>query len=172
MMLIWIFSKQKKSDIECDEHNDNSLETCSALKWLIHGLKYYSLLNVTTDDRHKQIFINFVKCIYKKFLDDYNHFIQKHDKHLEHVNKSLIKDTSFGDCNVSKCKFATRHHEDRKNDSDTNDNNAFNGTIWILWSNNGFIVFLFVAFVRCWVTENTEQIIWLQRRLIIISKNK
>ena len=117
--------KSQKSDIECDENNENPTQSCSAIKRLIIGLKYYSLLNVITNEDHKQIFISFIKSVYTKFLDDYNHLIGRHDKQLEKINKSLIQDASFGDCKISKCQFATRHHKERQNNND--DNNNFDG---------------------------------------------
>ena len=116
--------KTDQSDIECNDNNDDPIKCCSALKRLVTGLKYYSLLNVITNQDHKQIFINFIKSVYTKFLDDYNHFLEKHDEQLEKINESLIQDVSFGDCNISKCKFATRHHKER---GGNDNNNKFDG---------------------------------------------
>ena len=93
------------------------------------ALKYYSLLNVNTNNNDKSIFMDFIKSIYTNFLDDYNHLLYTHDEQLQIINQSLIKDSSFGDCNISKCNFASRHHKKRTNNNhDTNDNdNIFDG---------------------------------------------
>ena len=112
--------KTEKSDIECNENKDNPIKSCLALKRLITALKYYSLLNVISNNNDKQIFLNFIKCIYKSFLDDYNHLIRKHDKQLQQINQLLIKHKLFASCNILKCQFTARHHKERDDDGNKN----------------------------------------------------
>ena len=74
------------------------------------GLKYYHLhlQNVISKDE----FIKFCENIYKNILDDYCHFINVHNYHLNEIKKELKIE-----CNINKCKGIGRHYRYSQRDT-------------------------------------------------------
>eukprot|EP01084_Bolivina_argentea_P111482 198878_1 len=94
-----------------DDNNDDPIDSCKAVKRLVSSLKYYSMLDLTNNKDHQNIFSQFIGDIYTIYLDDYSHLVQKH-KNLEDINKAMIEMKEFGSCDILKCLFSTRHHTD------------------------------------------------------------
>eukprot|EP01084_Bolivina_argentea_P242283 406498_1 len=87
---------------------------CVAFKRLISALLYYSKLNVILNTNHADIFIHFMTEIYHSFLDDYSHFVTRHQHQLEVIHRSLVENKRFGHCDIMKCQFTVKHYGDNK----------------------------------------------------------
>eukprot|EP01084_Bolivina_argentea_P112928 201373_1 len=105
--------KDNKNGNKCGKHNDNPIEACKAVKRLVLALKYYSSLALITNTDDQNTFAHFIANIYKIYLDDYCHLVQKH-KNLEDINKAMMEMKEFGGCDILKCLFSARHHTDDK----------------------------------------------------------
>eukprot|EP01084_Bolivina_argentea_P179503 310175_1 len=93
--------KEDCSATKCDER---SIECCTSLKRLKFALRFYSSC------KHDQnAFMKFMKDIYHRVLDDYNHLITEH-QNLEEITNLITTDTESGFCDILTCEFATRHH--------------------------------------------------------------
>ena len=72
--------------LEENNIDDNSLNECDLLKWLISALIMYSEMNLN-DIKQEKIFIEYMTDKYKEFLNDYIHLISDHSHQLEIINK-------------------------------------------------------------------------------------
>eukprot|EP01084_Bolivina_argentea_P090105 162418_1 len=107
--------KFKETKTNCFAANNGQvrIEKCDYLHRLIHGLKYYQLLNPSTNKLGSDIFIEFIN-VYKNILNDYHHFINVHGEHLEDIHNQLINDKNFGDCLLDKCLLFRRQFDARR----------------------------------------------------------
>jgi len=90
------------------------IRKCDMLNRLIHGLKFYSNLDIDTNEVDKDEFNNFFDDTYKNMLDDYLHCINVHSDDLEEIHDSLRSKYHFSDCNVRNCSFSKRHFDGKK----------------------------------------------------------
>eukprot|EP01084_Bolivina_argentea_P184987 319029_1 len=76
---------------------------------LSEALKYYSKLNIINNNKHRDLFTNFMQQTYKCFVDDFTTLVKISKEDLYKIKESLMKDGSFEKCDIRKCEFATRH---------------------------------------------------------------
>eukprot|EP01084_Bolivina_argentea_P025992 48325_1 len=63
---------------ECNQHDNDSVANCSAIKRIAGALQYYALFDLQNDKKHQDIFTHFVQDVYTILLDDKTHIVQKH----------------------------------------------------------------------------------------------
>ena len=56
--------------------------------------------------------------IYTNFLNDYIHSVDEHSRQIEEIHESLQSDDTFPNCNISSCKYTSRHY--RRDSHQTN----------------------------------------------------
>eukprot|EP01084_Bolivina_argentea_P222839 377146_1 len=83
-------------DIRCTVHK------CKSVARIFTGLTYYQTNGQAT-------FSEFLLKIYKNYLNDINHIITIHDKELEIINESLLRQSHYIPCDVDKCLLSDRH---------------------------------------------------------------
>eukprot|EP01084_Bolivina_argentea_P265642 450371_1 len=103
------FKMDNGNDLQCNEKNDFS--KCECMQRLFAGLKYYSMLNIMENQNDKEVWNKFVDEIYHNLVDDYVHFNNNHSHELENINNEIINNkTILKPCQISKCTFTSRHH--------------------------------------------------------------
>ena len=106
------------SDDDNNVYDNNytiNVNDCDYLQRMLHGLKYYDLLNLDAIS-DADIFINFCINVYPQILNDYQHIISTHSDHLEEIHEQLIRGKAFGRCDHQTCvvfKLYTRYSEGR-----------------------------------------------------------
>eukprot|EP01084_Bolivina_argentea_P299260 515819_1 len=114
--------KQKVINENCD------IVSCTYLKRLAMGLKYYNLLvndNTFTQTKEtKQLFVQYCNEKYTQFLDDFAHCLGEHGDtaQLLAIYSELTNKYKLKQCDLSKCNKLIRHYELRENKHDTKDN--------------------------------------------------
>eukprot|EP01084_Bolivina_argentea_P211245 359357_1 len=104
-------------DLHC---NNKDYTQCQAMKRLLAALKYYSMLEIIDNKNDRELWNNFINQIYLNLIDDYIHFNNHHSHELENINTQITnKESIFNPCDVSKCAFTSRHHNQT---SQTNEN--------------------------------------------------
>eukprot|EP01084_Bolivina_argentea_P279992 478746_1 len=106
-----VFEAQGNYKCEKTENTFDIIKKCTPLQRLVSGLKYYSLLNISTNTIHQDIFANFIDEIYCELIDDYNHLDDIHNDQLEQIHQMLIQSKTFTKCQINKCAFTARHHQ-------------------------------------------------------------
>ena len=94
------------------------INECIPTKRIINGLKYYQ------EDKEK--FIKFINDQYPQLLNDWTHFISKHNDsyELEKVfDEMIIKKYELKPCDINNCPITIRHFRDRHKDAGINDSN-------------------------------------------------
>eukprot|EP01084_Bolivina_argentea_P211249 359364_1 len=104
---------------ECNEHDNDSVANCGAIKRITGALQYYALFDLENDRKHQDIFTHFVQYVYTILLDDKTHIVQKHGHQTQQIKTLLMKENNLGDCKVSQCNLTARHHrvENQSNDN-------------------------------------------------------
>lgn len=92
------------------DHCYGNHRACSYIKRLLSGLEYYSMLDVVHNNRHKEQFINFIHNKYQQLLDDYIHFIRRHQGQIEYIHKDFTTIKQTTKCSIETCSYAARHH--------------------------------------------------------------
>ena len=88
---------------------------CIAIQRIICLLKYYSLLNIVNNAFDRDIFNNFINDIYgEAFINDYIRLINNHKHDLHEINKYLMDNKIFKQCDIKNCLFTQRHFVDNK----------------------------------------------------------
>eukprot|EP01084_Bolivina_argentea_P266302 451646_1 len=80
-------SISKMNIYENDCHEDIK---CPLLNRLLNALKYYNMLDITTDSKHQQLFEEFIDTTYYDLINDYIHFTQQHFHQIEKINNVLL----------------------------------------------------------------------------------
>eukprot|EP01084_Bolivina_argentea_P291447 500911_1 len=93
------------------------IKDCISIKRLSTALKYYSLLDIISNSKNQKLFADFTKKVYTQLLDDYVHLVNHHADDLNHINKMLKNRKRFGECDVKKCQFTSRHYENGNNNN-------------------------------------------------------
>ena len=90
---------------------NNDYNLCGCINRLSIALKYYSLLDIINNEKHKDIFIHFALNIYQSMLDDYTHLVTQHSHQIHDINQFICdSDTlQYNDCNINNCHFTLRH---------------------------------------------------------------
>ena len=89
--------------IKCNKHGNDPINQCTSIKRLISLLTTYSDLDIEhNNDDQNTLIVQLTE--YKQFLNDYIHLLTDHQHQLELINKSLEP------CDISKCKYTSRHH--------------------------------------------------------------
>eukprot|EP01083_Nonionella_stella_P129281 392205_1 len=92
----------------CDQDGDDPIEGCAKLKRLIALLTRYSQLDIEKNTDDKEAFIALFGGDYTQCLDDYAHLVNEHHN-LEAINKTVKANELFANCDVTKCRFTSRH---------------------------------------------------------------
>ena len=104
-----VFHDESQND--CNGKSD--INNCVSLKRLVVSLNYYTKLSQNYQ-QNEDIFLLFIKEVYKQFIDDYIHFMNDHKNKLSASNKDL----STTECDMDKCSFTVRHFDEDNIDQD------------------------------------------------------
>eukprot|EP01084_Bolivina_argentea_P158021 275313_1 len=109
--------EEPKSQTSSDQLKDmntlqcnHSYNQCQIMKSLLRALEFYSTLNIIADSKSRDSFDTFINHTYCKLIDHYIHFNNHHSHELEAITSELNDKTMFGQCQISKCAFTSRHH--------------------------------------------------------------
>ena len=99
---------------QCSVHDSKSettpnLKLCPSLKRVIYALKHYGAMTCNMDNEGVSTFVDFIKSIYKNYLNDIIHLTEVHGDDLEDIHKSLFNEYRFKHCDLRKCKISGRH---------------------------------------------------------------
>ena len=86
-----------------------NLKECSSVKRVLFALKYYMAMTRRMDKEGVSAFTDFIKFIYKNYLNDITHLTEEHGGDLEDIHKSLFTEYGFKPCDLTKCKLSGRH---------------------------------------------------------------
>eukprot|EP01083_Nonionella_stella_P257467 881273_1 len=100
-----IFASVTATPDQCDD----PINGCIVVQRLVVMLSYYQKLNVQNSIDSQAIFMTFINDIYTNILDDYSHLVKEHNNDLEAINKVLKEQKVFEACDVTKCRFTSRH---------------------------------------------------------------
>ena len=84
-----IYNKLRKRKCPRSTKSNSCIANCDYLERIAVGLKYYDL--VCRNSIGKDKFVQFCQEIYKNVLDDYCHFISKHNHNLNEIKKIKIR---------------------------------------------------------------------------------
>eukprot|EP01084_Bolivina_argentea_P245450 410953_1 len=105
-----IFRADDLNDLECT-CNGKDYTQCQSMERLLAGLKYYSMLKITSNENDKELWNQFINEIYYNLIDDYIHFNNNHSHEIENINTQITnKKSVFDPCDISQCAFTSRHH--------------------------------------------------------------
>ncbi len=96
----WKLYFGKKEDDECSERG------CSHLNRMINALKYYSKVQVMSNESDKQQFLEFVQETYVSLLSDYVHIMARHCEpaHVDEVQAAKSKEfVLINKCDATNC---------------------------------------------------------------------
>jgi len=97
---------------ETDECTD--FVKCTVIRRLFASLKYYAMLDITNNVKQQDVFADFINKVYsQQLLSDYTHLITEHSQDLEGIHASIINNKMFGECNIKRCLFTSRHQSER-----------------------------------------------------------
>ena len=102
----------------------NSLiKQCTITKRVTHALNFYQKLNMESDD-HKHQLITFCKESYTQILNDWTHFLARHNDpiKLEQLFDEIMSGKELNQCSSHKCLSMNRHLRDRNIDDCKQDN--------------------------------------------------
>ena len=90
----------------CDKNSTDPIKECDSIKRLLSLLEMYSHLDIINNTKHQNLLIEQMneREEYKEFLNDYIHLLSDHSHQLQIINASLEP------CNISECKYTSRHH--------------------------------------------------------------
>ena len=94
-----------------------NFQDCMSIKRLLCGLQYYTSLDIKNNSKNKDIFIHFMKEVYKSLiLDDFYHLIQIHQQQLHDIKQYAVNN-KLGPkkCDIMICNFSSRHHKSDDN---------------------------------------------------------
>ena len=89
----------------------NAISQCDHLQRILHGVKYYRLLNLDDNPSNIAIFDSFCNEVYNQILNDYQHVISVHSDHLEQINDELLRNDELGTCEAAKCASFRRYYD-------------------------------------------------------------
>eukprot|EP01083_Nonionella_stella_P186642 683869_1 len=104
----FIQNEQTHSAEACDQDGDDPIEGCVKLKRLIALLTRYSQLDIENSTDDKETLIALISDDHMQCLDDYAHLVSEHTN-LEAINKAVKANGLFANCDVTKCRFTSRH---------------------------------------------------------------
>ena len=110
-----VFNNNHPSSDDCTD-----FKSCIAIRRLLTSLRYYSSLNVITNDNDQAIFTHFINELYahKLLIEDFHHLQGHHDDKICEIMDLVINNDLFSECDIDSCDFASRHHRvsHRRND--------------------------------------------------------
>ena len=123
------FSMFKINGILCGKDgNKGIVEQCDALQRLGAALSVYSRMDNDDDDSELEdpVFSQFVGGQYRaQFLEDFNHFMQKHQGSSDQIKKEMIQLFGLKKCTATGCKLTSRHFRRRRPEKSTNIRSSF-----------------------------------------------
>ena len=116
-----------------NDSNEKCISSCACMKRIALALKFYYLVN--QDRMDKDQFIQFCQKKYTSFLDDYFHFIEKHNYQLQQIRQELELDYSIK-CEITECDVITRHYRSERteishNQTHTTDTDDFTYSFYV-----------------------------------------
>ena len=141
--------------IKCAQE-PNIVDGCDALKRLISVVTYCSKFDLINNENDQHIFSNFISNLYKDFLNDYIHLIDKHCNQLQKINDRL-KRNKMNICNLETCIYSQRHNNDENynnNKVDQDDNSLISFYIATIDSLHFYLFHLFECGLR--VADGTK----------------
>ena len=103
-----------------EDNDDIDVTKCWALQRILTGLKYYQLLEIEKNPSNEDVLIKFCEDVYSQMLNDYQHIITSHSRQLESINKQIINDKRYGDCDNNKCVLFKRYYSHSRRRSNMN----------------------------------------------------
>eukprot|EP01084_Bolivina_argentea_P226124 382004_1 len=151
--------KIDSSDTKCDQNNNeiNPIDSCIAVKNLVHASQYYSSLNIINNAEDQNVFIHFIRNTYTHLLNDYNHLVTKHNN-LDQINKAIINNKEYGKCDIKTCSFTARHHQTKTQNTDSRKalDNVLNFYKITMDSLHFYLVHLFECGLRTNTINNSD----------------
>ena len=104
---------------------------CHCTKRMLQALEFYQQLNLHSHTDQQRC-ISYFKNTYTQLMNDWTHFMSKHNDMIELeqlFEDNIINNYHLNPCHSMNCLFAIRHHRDRrcKNDAQSNiDKNRVN----------------------------------------------
>ncbi len=121
----------KLNGTECFSKSGDEIiiKDCDYINRLIHGLKYYQLLQIANNRLNDDIFADFsIERYRNQMITDWIHFISVHSNDLDDINAELVNDANFGECSMENCVLFERYYNERgrrlmdnKNKTETGD---------------------------------------------------
>ena len=91
-------------------------KSCIAFNRLLLALKYNTLLKPQINQNNQQIFVIFMKEVYKhQIIDDLCHFKHCHGDQLIEMEEYLVQFHGYQPCDLNLCEFANRHYRVNSN---------------------------------------------------------
>ena len=86
------------------EVNDIELYTVE-IQRIISALKIYSTLDIINDKQDQNQFEHFIDSIKPTLLDDITYLVTECRDYIFEINRLILNDPEFDDCDISTCKF-------------------------------------------------------------------
>ena len=108
-----------KQDIIYTDPDKSCDGKCGTTKRLSVALKYYQCLDISNNQQHRDVFINFVEEVYPHLLNDIVHFHNNHGHEIEIISNNFMDIYGFSNCDTTNCSFTSRHHRHGVNHNQT-----------------------------------------------------
>lgn len=92
------------TNVETKSSNTISISSCIYLQRMLYALKYHQSLESSTNPSNTDTFLNFCDEVYGQLLNDYEHIINIHQRHIEDINDQLIMNEN------KECTLFSRYH--------------------------------------------------------------
>eukprot|EP01084_Bolivina_argentea_P121680 215629_1 len=92
-------------------NNDSSNDT--PIKRLTTALEHYSDLDIIHNNKHRDLFMDFIENKYPQLLDDFIILTKETNEKLYQIQQTLIKNNKFTKCDINNCDFTSRHVNER-----------------------------------------------------------
>ena len=152
--------------IECNDYK--TYQQCPSIARLAVSLKYYSALDISNNEIHRDIFHHFITTLHQTMLDDYIHFIKNHGHQIENINKYFLTNLGFKDCNINDCRYSSRHHrvDNLKSIAKTTKiDSSFNFHLHTLDSLHFYVFHIFDAGLRTLSSNANEELKFNQEEM-------
>ena len=147
-----LFKNDTKPSSSCKD-----FKSCISMNRLLLILQYNTLLKPLQNTENKEIFVKFMKEVYKQqIIDDIHHFTHRHGGQLQEIMEYSHQQYQFIHCELNQCAFASRHYRvsDNNNNNHSNDDRYFAFYQDIVDSFHYYLHHLFHAGFRIKIIDN------------------